>query len=331
MYKHEINRAYDAFKQMSILIIGDVMIDAYIWGNVSRISPEAPVPIVNISKKEYRLGGAANVALNLKHLGANPIICGVIGDDRESVIFFDLLAEKELSSSCIIKEDNRITTTKTRIIGSRQQLIRVDNELITPIQIRTANLITEKIKRIIETTSIDGIIFEDYDKGLLNEYIITKIIDIAFSKNIIVAVDPKNKNFFSYKNSTIFKPNLKELNEGLKTNLTPSDPEKIHTTIKSFCRQYNIKDMVITLSEHGIFVSDSEQYSVIPAEKRDIADVSGAGDTVIAVLTLFKAFGLSTIDSTRIANLAGGLVCEKSGVVPVDKNQLFSEIIRIFS
>lgn len=331
MNGHEITRAFEAFKEMNILVIGDVMIDAYVWGKVSRISPEAPVPIVNIQKKEYRLGGAANVALNLKQLGSNPIICSVVGNDHEAQVFSDLLQKRKITGKGIISEANRQTTIKTRVIGSTQQLIRIDEEIKNPIDDKTALLLTKRIEEIINSQQIDGIIFEDYDKGLLSESTITKVIDIARKNHIFTAVDPKKKNFFNYKNVSLFKPNLKELNEGLKLELAATAFDAIHNAAQSFCQAQNIEQLVITLSEHGILVSEKNGFTVIPAEKRDIADVSGAGDTVISVLTLCKSFGLSTVNSARIANLAGGLVCEKIGVVPIDRNELFDEALAVFA
>ncbi len=331
MNRHEINRAFDAFRQMNILVIGDVMIDAYVWGKVSRISPEAPVPIVNIGKKEYRLGGAANVALNLKKLGANPLICGVVGDDHEAQVFVDLLSKRGMAATGILKEPGRPTTTKTRIISSNQQLIRIDEEIVTPIKQETADNFIQKVKHIIENQKIDGIIFEDYDKGLLNSGTIAQIITLTRKNNIITTVDPKKQNFFAYKGVSLFKPNLKELNEGLKVELQSTDFEKIHETTQSFCRKQDIEHLIITLSEQGILVSGKEGFTVIPSEKRDIADVSGAGDTVISVLTLCRTFGLSLTDAARLANLAGGLVCEKVGVVPIDREQLLDEALAVFS
>ena len=331
MNRHEINRAFESFKKMNILVIGDVMIDAYVWGKVSRISPEAPVPVVNIQKKEYRLGGAANVALNLKQLGSNPIICSVVGNDHEAQVFTDLLKKNKITDKGIISETERQTTIKTRVIGANQQLIRIDEEIKNPIDDKTALLLTKKIDEIINNNKIDGIIFEDYDKGLLSEPTITKIIDIARKSPVFIAVDPKKENFFNYKNVSLFKPNLKELNEGLKLELSATAFEEIHKAARLFCQAQEIEQLVITLSEHGILVSEEKGFTVIPAEKRDIADVSGAGDTVISVLTLCKSFGLSITDSARLANLAGGLVCEKIGVVPIDRNELFDEALAVFS
>ena len=331
MNRHEINRAFDAFSQMNILIIGDVMIDAYVWGKVSRISPEAPVPIVNIHKKEYRLGGAANVALNLKKLGVNPIICSVVGNDHEGQVFLDLLTKRKIVSEGIIQESERPTTIKTRVLSSNQQLLRIDEEIVNPITQETAKNLIERIQKTIDNHKIDGIIFEDYDKGLLNEDIINKIVAIAKKNNIITTVDPKKQNFFNYKNISVFKPNLKELNEGLKIELNATDFEQIHQAAQSFCQKQGINTLIITLSEHGILVSEKNKFTIIPAEKRDIADVSGAGDTVISTLTTFYATGMPITDAARLANLAGGMVCEKVGVVPIDHNQLLDEALVVFS
>ncbi len=331
MNRHEVNRAFDAFNQMNIIVIGDVMIDAYVWGKVSRISPEAPVPIINIHKKEYRLGGAANVALNLKQLGATPIICGVTGNDPEGQIFSDLLTKREMINDGIVIEPQRPTTIKTRVLGSNQQLLRIDEEIINPIAQETADNLIQKIKQIIENKKINGIIFEDYDKGLLDKDTIENIVAIAQKNNIITTVDPKKQNFFNYKGISVFKPNLKELNDALKVELSGTDFEQIHTTAQSFCEKQDIDSLVVTLSEHGILVSEKNKFTVIPAEKRDITDVSGAGDTVISVITLCKAFGLSINEAARLANLAGGLVCEKVGVVPIDRNRLLDEALAVFS
>lgn len=314
---------------MNVLVIGDIMIDAYVWGRVSRISPEAPVPIIDIKKKEKRLGGAANVALNIKSMGANPIICGIIGNDIEGTQFTNLLEHQHLSTEGIIIENNRQTTIKTRVIASHQQLIRIDEEITKVTTQKTTRQIISTITDIIHNNDIKAVIFEDYDKGMLNELLIKSVINLANNNNIIITVDPKKKNFFTYKNICVLKPNLKELNESMKLELSPTDTKAIHRAATVLLKQQNIQNVAITLGEYGMFLSDNDNYIVIPAEKRDIADVSGAGDTVISVLTLCLASGWSLTDSGRIANLAGGLVCEKVGVVPINRKILKHEALDV--
>ena len=325
--KNKINQIFEAFSKKHILIIGDVMIDAYIFGKVSRISPEAPVPIVVIEKKEYRLGGAANVALNIKSLGAEPIICSVIGNDDSGAEYLRLMKKAHLSTEGIIIQKHRPTTIKTRVISSGQQLMRVDEEtetaIDTDIQLKLFSTITE----IIETSTVDAIVFEDYDKGVLSQKLITDVIALANKNNIPTTVDPKRYHFTDYKGVTLFKPNFKELSEGLNIALEPNNVEALSRIVKPFMKESAIENMVVTLSEYGIFVQTGEKQQVIPTIERSIADVSGAGDTVISVLALGLAAHIDLFLVAAIANLAGGLVCESVGVVPVDKATLQTETL----
>jgi rfaE bifunctional protein kinase chain/domain len=323
-----INRIFESFQSKKILVISDVMIDAYVWGEVNRISPEAPVPVVAVKNKEYRLGGAANVAKNILSLGATPIICSVLGDDENGRIFRSLLGSHGLSEDGIITSNQRRTTVKTRIISSSQQLLRIDEEDTFDIGFNDTEALLKTIKRFIDSGEVDAIIFEDYDKGVLTEEIIFQTVTMANNKGIITTVDPKKKNFFSYKGTTLFKPNLKEIKEGLNKNIIPTEKENFVNTVSEFLKSQNNKYIVVTLSEKGIFgIDDEGEYVFLPAEKRSIADVSGAGDTVISLLTLCMVAGCNLQQAVFVANLAGGLVCEKVGVVPVDKNELYDEII----
>ena len=315
------------FNKLNILIIGDVMMDTYLWGKVDRISPEAPVPVVSVTKKENRLGGAANVALNIQALGANPIICSVIGDDNEGTEFLNLLKKQTLSSEGIIRESNRPTTVKTRIIGHNQQIVRVDAETDRNITEETAGLLIEIIRKIISEQKIDAIIFEDYDKGAISEDLIWQTVNLANQKNIITIVDPKKRNFSFYQNVTLFKPNLKELKEGLKLDIDPRNPHEIESAVNLLQQKLNVKIIMVTLSELGIFVSSENGEKMIPAHIRNIADVSGAGDTVIATAALCLAAGLDEFKTAAIANLAGGLVCEQVGVVPITYELLLQDSI----
>ena len=302
------------------------MIDSYIWGKIERISPEAPVPVVRVTKKENRLGGAANVALNIQSLGACPYICAVIGDDSDGDNFLSLLKAQRLSNEGIIKIKTRPTTVKTRIIAHNQQIARVDAETERNLSSSNTQLVLNKIKEIIADHRIDAIIFEDYDKGLITEELIDKTVKLAKEIGIITVVDPKKRNFHAYKEVQLFKPNLKELREGLKIDIDPLNIDQIEQAVERLKKQLGAKTVMLTLSENGVYVSSVSGNKHIPAHKRDIADVSGAGDTVIATTALCLAAGLNEFETAEIANLAGGLVCEHVGVVPIDKARLLREV-----
>lgn len=325
----DIKQIFKSFNKLNVLVIGDVMIDSYMWGNVTRISPEAPVPIVAINKKENRLGGAANVALNIQAMGANPILCSVIGDDEGSKLFLDLLEQQKLSAKGIIKSKKRITTVKTRVIGSNHQMLRVDEEIETSINSKETEALSAQIKKLITAEKIDVIIFEDYDKGAITAELITTIVTFANQKKIPTVVDPKKKNFMSYSGVTLFKPNLKELKEGLKIDFDHHNTKELEKAVAVFIKQQNIHTALITLSEKGIYTHNAKTKALIPAHIRTIADVSGAGDTVVSVAALCLALNLSPVLTATLANLAGGIVCEKVGVVPIDKKQLLEEALKL--
>lgn len=322
MDKNKIQEAFKKFNSMNILIIGDVMIDSYMWGNVNRISPEAPVPIVSITKRENRLGGAANVALNIRALGAKAILASVIGNDDKGKIFLDLLGKRELVKEGIIVSEKRPTTSKHRVISNGQHLLRIDQETEEYIDEKLEKQFIENTNQIIENRKIDAIIFEDYDKGLITETVIKEITSLANKKNIAIAVDPKKRNFNKYENVTLFKPNFTELNEGLKLDLEKNDFDGIHKAATAIQNFMKIKAVLITLSELGVFISSNGEYHQITTIAKDISDVSGAGDTVISVATLCLAAGLNPKEIATIANIAGAQVCEKVGVVPVNKEEL---------
>lgn len=320
---------FEKFNSLNVMIIGDVMMDSYIWGKVDRISPEAPVPIVRINKKENRLGGAANVALNIQSLGARPFICAITGDDNEAEEFLTLLKKQNLSDEGILKINSRQTTVKTRIIAHNQQIVRLDAESEQNISDSDTNLMLCIIKKVLSEQKIDVIIFEDYDKGLISEKLINETVKLAKEGSIITVVDPKKRNFLSYKEVDLFKPNLKELKEGLKIEIDPSKNEEIEKAVSNLKKQLGAKAIMLTLSESGVFISSNKGHKYIKAHKRDIADVSGAGDTVIATAALCMASGLDEFKTSEIANLAGGLVCEHIGVVPIDKARLLEEAKKI--
>jgi rfaE bifunctional protein kinase chain/domain len=320
---------FDQFNSKRILVIGDVMIDAYIRGKVSRMSPEAPVPIVNLDQREDRLGGAGNVALNLAALGASPILCSVIGNDQQADLLRRLLKENSISGEGIVESSSRKTTVKTRVIGNNQQLLRVDSEQTDPITADEENELITTAKTLIET-GVDAVIFEDYNKGVLTPRVIEAIVSIANQHKVITAVDPKKDNFFAYRNVTLFKPNLKELKEGLGVEFDiKTDKIAFESTVSLLETKLENTISFVTLSEHGVFICDRSTKDYVPAHVRNIADVSGAGDTVISVATLCLVVGMPIKLIAEVANLSGGLVCEVSGVIPVNKEQLLKEAIKL--
>lgn len=320
---------FEHFKGKRILVLGDVMLDAYLRGKVNRISPEAPVPIVSLEKEEDRLGGAANVAINLVALGAAPILCSIVGDDKEGQRFLNLVKDATIDTKGIVVSSNRITTVKTRVIGNNQQLLRIDSEQTHPLLQDEENAIIQRVNELLET-GIDAIIFEDYNKGVLTEKVISEVIKLAKHFNVVTTVDPKKDNFLAYKNVTLFKPNLKELKEGLSLEFDyEKDYPAFLNAISTLKSHLNNQISFVTLSEHGVFIKQEAEQFHETAHLRTIADVSGAGDTVISVATLCLVAGLPIQRIAQIANIAGGLVCETSGVVSIDSEQLKSEITNL--
>ena len=314
------------FKGKRILVVGDVMLDAYILGKVTRISPEAPVPVVSLDKKENRIGGAGNVALNLKNLGASPIIASVIGTDSEGEILEELFQKRGISSAGLVRSKFRKTTVKTRVISSKQQLLRIDSEDTHALSSEHKQLLFEKIIQLIGI-GLDAIILEDYDKGVLNENNIQRIITEANKKNIPVTADPKKENFHHYYGLRLFKPNLKELKEGLNIDFSfENDRDAFEKAVQNLRKSVPHEVSLITLSEHGVYICDNSKKTYIEAHKREITDVSGAGDTVIAVATLCLLSEAPLEAIAKISNIAGGMVCEKPGVVSISFEELKKEV-----
>lgn len=322
---------FDLFNEKKIMIIGDIMLDVYMKGKVERISPEAPVPIVSVTEKFSRLGGAANVAQNLKALNAEPILCSVIGNDEKSKDLLELMREQNMNISGIVKSSERITTRKVRIISNNAQMLRVDTEDTFDLTEKEYNSLIKNIHEIIINENIDAIILQDYNKGVLTEKLIKETIEIANKNNIPVGVDPKKKNFLSYQNVTFFKPNLKELKEG--TGITSKDDsiEEILKSVDSLHEKLNCRFIMTTLSERGVLIKDYETntYHHIPAHLRKIADVSGAGDTVLSVAMLCLVCNQNAYNIAALSNLAGGLVCEELGAIPINKERLLEESKKI--
>jgi len=322
-----IEEIFESFKNLKTMVIGDVMLDAYYFGNVERISPEAPVPVVSVSSKDRRLGGAANVALNLKGLGADVTICSIVGNDRDGEFLKILFEESGIDASGLITDLERPTTIKTRIIANDQQVLRVDEEDPSNISIESEIRLVSFLKEKIE--HLDVIVLQDYNKGLLSPSFIKKILAACKKYGTKVVVDPKKENFLAYKGVDLFKPNRKEIIEGLKIDSFLKTRDDIQSAIQTLNQSLGAKRIMVTLSEDGTAISDLEDISFHPAHKRKVVDVSGAGDSVISVAALCIALDLEAADIAFLSNLAGGLVCERVGVVPVDKTRLFKEAVQL--
>lgn len=328
MRKEIINRFFENIEKLHCLVIGDLMIDAYRLGKVNRISPEAPVPVIEIESKEDRLGGAANVAFNLKHLGAKTTLIGTVGKDEQGKLLKSLLTDNQMSTNGILEVDSKRTTVKTRVIAQNQHLLRMDEEDCSELSMEEQDNLYELLEQICTNEKVDVIIFEDYNKGLLNAEFIQKAIALAKQLNIPTTVDPKKANFTDFNGATLFKPNKKEIIEGLKLDDEISLNHLKNLTV-DFANDSNFDLVLLTLSEDGVMISDKTDTFTDRAHKRDITDVSGAGDTVIAVASLALALKLDKDLIATLANLAGGLVCEKVGVIPIDKDLLHQEAIRL--
>ena len=328
--EQKLRKLFEDFGDKKALIIGDVMIDAYIFGKVNRISPEAPVPIVDVFQRVSRLGGAANVALNIKSLGGTPVLCSVIGNDEGGFELSQLLFNEKMTTDGLMTGINRKTTKKFRIIGNSTQMLRIDEEsahLLTP---KEEKLFLTRIQEIINGEEIHVIIFQDYDKGSITPAIIKNVTKWAQERNIPVVVDPKKRHFLCYRNVTLFKPNLKELTEGMGIKVNADDVSSIQKGIKKLHDVLHPQMTMVTLSEHGVAIQDKEHFAHFPAHLRKIADVSGAGDTVISVAALGVACGIHPDEIAKLSNLAGGLVCEHVGVSPVDKERFLYEAVKVF-
>ena len=327
----DIDQLFSKFSKMKVAVIGDVMLDTYWWGDVERISPEAPVPVVSVSKREKRIGGAGNVALNVQALGASVALLTILGDDEDGIQLKNLLQEKNIDTRFILESKKRITTNKIRIISRNQHMMRLDAEIVYDIDETDEEKLQNQIEKFITTEKPDVVIFEDYNKGILTKNIIVNTISFCKKNNVTTAVDPKRKNFFCYQNATLFKPNLNEAITGL--NLLPEEisPEllsEIHSQLKEKLKH---EISLITLSEKGIFYQEKNNKNILPSHRRNIADVSGAGDTVIAVASLIYAATKDIDLAAKIANIAGGIVCEEVGTVAISKEKLLQECKRLLS
>jgi rfaE bifunctional protein kinase chain/domain len=327
----DIDKLFHQFTQLKIAVIGDLMLDTYWWGNVDRISPEAPVPVVAVSKREQRIGGAGNVALNVCSLGTQVSMISVLGKDDDGAQLTKLLQENNINTKYLLHSEHRITTNKIRIISRNQHMMRLDAELANDMNSDDEERLIDTFGNYIAAENPDVVILEDYNKGVLTEYVIKSIVGLCKKHDIQTAVDPKRKNFFVYEGVDIFKPNLKEVKDGLNMlaeNINLHVLQDMHIQLQE---KINHKVSLITLSEKGVFYQQDKDADIIPTHIRSIADVSGAGDTVIAVASLvFAATGNAKL-MAAIANIAGGLVCEEVGTVAVDKDKLLAECKKLLT
>jgi D-glycero-beta-D-manno-heptose-7-phosphate kinase len=325
MSQTDISGLFEAFKNLKVAILGDVMLDTYWWGNTERISPEAPVPIVALQKMESRVGGAANVALNVASLGAFTSIISVIGNDADGRNLNALLAGYGINTALLLASEERITTNKTRVMSRNQQMMRLDAEMTKDISAELEAVLLVKIKQQFESEKPDLLIFEDYNKGVLSASLIQSVIAICKEYGVVTTVDPKKKNFLAYQGVDMFKPNLKEVKEGLNLNLDKVDlaeMKQVHMALQSHL-QHQIS--LITLSEKGVFYQHDQAAAIIPTHVRNIADVSGAGDTVIAVASMVYTITKDMHLAAEMANIAGGLVCEEVGTAAIKSDLLLRE------
>lgn len=326
---HDFDQLFHQFHQLKVAVVGDVMLDTYWWGHVDRISPEAPVPVVAVRKKEQRIGGAGNVALNIASLGGSVNMISVLGKDEDGDQLIRLLEDNNIGSKYLVRGEKRITTNKIRIISRNQHMMRLDAEMTEDISPEDEDRLLYAFENYLAAENPQVVILEDYNKGVLTATAIQKIVNLCRKQHVITAVDPKRRNFFAYEGVDIFKPNLKEVKEGLSMM-----PEAINLHVLQdmhLLLQEKLKHKIslITLSEKGVFYQQDDQAAIIPTHVRSIADVSGAGDTVIAVASLVYAATNDVRLMAEMANIAGGLVCEEVGTVAINAEQLLSECKRL--
>lgn len=328
MTEKKLTTLFAEMDKLHVVVVGDVMLDNYWWGDVERISPEAPVPVVTLRRRESRLGGAANVALNCCALGAKVTLASVVGDDDDGRQLVSLANEAGIDTSLLQFSKQRRTTTKTRVMSRNQQMMRLDDEITEDLSGVEEHPFIDAVLRMLQIQKPQAVIFEDYNKGVLKENVIQRIIAHCRQLGIVTTVDPKSKNFFAYKGVTIFKPNLKEVREGLNQPLTVIDKDAMDQVHQLLAAQLKHNITFVTLSEKGVYYSNGES-GIIPSHLRNIADVSGAGDTVIATASLVYALTHNAEQMAAISNIAGGLVCEDVGVVPIDKQRLLVECCQL--
>lgn len=315
----------EKFKGKKIAVVGDLMVDRYYWGHVSRISPEAPVPVVEVVEEQVRLGGAANVANNIQTLGGEPMLVGLIGNDHPGHVFIEILKERNLPSKGIVTDPSRPTTIKTRVIAHAQHVVRIDNESKSECPEHIRHLIVDAVKYNIH--ELDAIIIEDYNKGVVTKEVIHELIAVARKYNKIITVDPKLNNFLEYKHVTVFKPNRREVEEAIGGRLkTQADVERAG---KYLLEALEAENVLLTRGDEGMTLFESGGgIDNVPTQATNVQDVSGAGDTVISTLTMALASGATVREAATMANCAAGVVVGSVGIVPIQPAELFEATLR---
>ncbi len=317
--KSRLQTLFENLSGKRVAVIGDLMLDRYFWGSVTRISPEAPVPVVEVESESSRLGGAANVANNIASLGGIPFMVGVVGDDDSGKVLASIVAESGFPNEGLVVDPARPTTVKTRVIAHHQHVVRVDREVKFDIGEGVQSRLLDVLRRNAGT--LDALIIEDYNKGVVVKSLIKELVEFAKKNRIIVTVDPKFNNFFEYRQVTVFKPNRKETEEALGVRL--NDQASVEQAGRTLLQRLEAENVLLTLGERGMtLVEGGGQMTHVPTAARKVADVSGAGDTVISTLTMMLAAGGSIREASMLANLAGGIVCGEVGIVPIDAREL---------
>ena len=311
------------FKNKKVLVIGDLMLDKYLFGTTSRISPEAPVPVISQSRTEYALGGAANVAKNVIDLGAKAYLIGTTGNDNNAVIVQDLLRNSGITSKYILKDRKKPTTLKTRIISDDQQIVRIDEESVNEISSNIQNQLINRISRVIKQNKPDAVIISDYNKGVITRRICKETIKMSKRSGAFIAVDPKGADFSKYEGSNVITPNRKEAEAVFGHTITNNIMVKALKKIKMLTKAEGI---LITKGKDGVSLIRNNKIFDIPALKKHVYDVTGAGDTFISVFTLSALCSESWESAARIANIAASIVISNLGTTSVTKDRLTFEI-----
>ena len=319
----EVEKLLESFENLSILVVGDLMLDEYLWGNSDRISPEAPVPIVNITGEDLRLGGAGNVANNLLSLGCQVRVASVLGEDADGRRLQELLQARRIEVDGLVWDSDRTTSRKSRILASNQQMLRIDREVCTPISAADEERLLEKVRQMLP--DVQGILLSDYLKGVLTERVVQEIIALGRAAALPVVIDPKGTDYRKYRGATLLTPNRKETQ--LASGIPMVDESSLRRAGRQLFDELELDALVVTRSEEGmtLFLPNGQEEH-FPTLAREVFDVSGAGDTVLASLGACLAAGVSVNQAARLSNLAAGIVVGKVGTSTVSPEEILEEL-----
>lgn len=320
-----LEEIFETFSKKKVLVIGDVMIDSYVFGSLKK-SADVPTPTLIASRKEKRLGGAANVALNIQSLGATPILCSVVGDDYDGQTLERLLRSQGMPNKGIIRSQNRITTKKLRVLSGSQQLLRIDTEDIHPLIDLDRKALLNHIMDLIDES--DLIIFEDYDNGTVHSEIIAETIKAANIRNIPIAVDPKKQNFLSYQGVTLIKPGISELESFVQDSIDFQHISSIENALSKLHETIGAANYLLSLDGGDIFYRSEEWSKKFRSTQTGVADMAGVGNAIISIAGMGLALKLEPEMIAELSNIGGGIVAQYSGVVPIKRDQLQKEAQR---